>query len=134
MTTALLPCCVFARAMKHIAIALLIAGTAFAADPDQKVTPPDNTGKNAAKKDLTAENQGGSPEDRELTKKIRSAIVKDDALSTLAKNVKVITINGKVTLRGPVHSEQEKATIGSLAQSNAGKGTVTNQLEVKKNH
>lgn len=58
--------------------------------------------------------------------------MKADSLSAMAKNIKVITIDGKVTLRGPVHSEQEKQSIASMAEKVAGTGTVNNQLEVKK--
>lgn len=118
-------------AMKNILIVLLLASTAFAQTPNQKAMQPDNTRRNADEK-ITAENQGGSAADREMTKNIRREIVKTDSLSAMAKNVKVITIDGKVTLRGPVHSDQEKTMIGSLAENVAGKGKVTNQLEVKK--
>lgn len=114
--------------MNYILILLLVASTA-AAQTD--TTKPDNTKRNATEK-VTAENQGGSAADREMTKKIRHEIVKNDSLSALAKNIKVITIDGKVTLRGPVHSEQEKTAIASIAEKAAGGGKVTNELEVKK--
>jgi len=123
--------------MKRIVIAgLLAASTVFAAEPGQTGKAgdqnADNTRKNAEQK-LTAEDQGEAPQDRDLTQKIRSAIVKDDSLSASAKNVKVITRNGKVTLRGPVDSDQEKQTINSLASGLAGKENVSNQLDVKAN-
>jgi hyperosmotically inducible periplasmic protein len=108
-----------------------MASPAASASAKPEATKPDNTKKNA-EEDLTAEQQGGSPADREMTKNIRRAIVKTDSLSSMAKNIKVITIDGKVTLKGPVHSEQEKTAIGSLAEKAAGKGKVINQLEVKK--
>jgi len=81
--------------MKRIVIAgLLAASTVFAAEPGQTGKAgdqnADNTRKNAEQK-LTAEDQGEAPQDRDLTQKIRSAIVKDDSLSASAKNVKVIT-------------------------------------------
>ena len=119
--------------MKNILIVLLVASTAFAQAQDQQPTKPDNTKKNATE-ELTAEEQGGSASDREITKNIRREMVKNDSLSAMAKNVKVITIDGKVTLRGPVHSEQEKMTVASIAEKIAGKGKVTNKLEVKKSH
>lgn len=121
----------FTCVMKNTLIILLLASTAVAQTPDSQAPKPDNTRKNAAEQ-TTAENQGGSPEDREITKNIRRSIVKTDALSSMAKNIKVITINKNVTLRGPVRSEQEKATIGSLAEQAAGQGKVANHLEVKK--
>jgi osmotically-inducible protein OsmY len=58
--------------------------------------------------------------------------VNDGSLSFTAKNVKIITVNGKVTLRGPVKSEQERATIEAAAKKIAGAGQVENLLELKK--
>ena len=65
------------------------------------------------------------------TAAIRRAVVKDDSLSATAKNVKIITANGTVTLRGPVKTEAEKTKIAELAQSAAGNAKIDNQLEVK---
>ena len=105
--------------------------TAVAQAADQQPTKPDNTRKNATEQ-LTAQNQGGASGDREVTRNIRRSLVKTDSLSSMGKNVKVITVNGHVTLRGPVHSEQEKKTIEPIAEKFAGKGKVDNKLEVKK--
>jgi hyperosmotically inducible protein len=68
--------------------------------------------------------------DREITKKIRAAIQQDKSISVYAHNIKVITQGGKVTLKGPVRSEEEKTDIASKAIEVAGEGNVTNQLEV----
>jgi len=57
--------------------------------------------------------------------------MKDDELSTTAKNIKVITANGQVTLRGPVKTVQEKAKIDQVAKSAAGGAQIVNQLDVK---
>jgi len=95
---------------------------------------PDNTGVNKRDRDdntLTPGDQGTSEADREITRNIRRAIEKNDQLSTTAKNIKIITVNGKVTLRGPVNSEQEQQAITAAAQSVAGVGSFDNQLEVK---
>lgn len=94
----------------------------------------DNTDINERDTDdqtLTPMDQGGSESDRKITQRIRQAVVGDDSLSFTAKNVKIITIDGKVTLRGPVKSEQERATIGAAAKQVAG-ARVDNQLEVAK--
>lgn len=122
--------------MKATIIAALLAGTAFAADPSQSPSnsgqstmSPNNTGRNEQQQ-TTAEDQGGSPQDRQLTSKIRSALVGNDQLSQSAKNIKVITNNGKVTLRGPVNSPQEKQSVQAIAEKFAGKKKVSNQLEV----
>ncbi len=117
--------------MKNILVVLLVASAAFVQAQDEQQTKPDNTKQNATE-ELTAEEQGGSASDRELTTNIRREIIKNDSLSATAKNVKIITIDGKVTLRGPVNSDAEKKTIASIAEKIAGKGKITNKLEVKK--
>ena len=68
--------------------------------------------------------------DRAITQKIRKALHEDSSLSTYAHNVKIITQDGKVTLRGPVRSEDEKSNIEAKAVAVAGQGNVTNELEV----
>jgi osmotically-inducible protein OsmY len=98
-------------------------------------TPPDNTEKNKRDKSdtaLTPGDQGNNDRDLKITQQIRQAVVGDSALSFNAKNVKIITLNGKVTLRGPVASDQERASIEAAARKVAGAGNVDNQLEVKK--
>jgi hyperosmotically inducible periplasmic protein len=74
--------------------------------------------------------QGNSEIDIDMTQRIRRAVMDAD-LSFTAKNVKIITRDGHVVLRGPVNSAAEKDAIFKLATSNAGAGHVTNQLEVK---
>jgi len=80
---------------------------------------------------LTPMDQSNKPGDIEISKRIRSALVADDQLSTEAKNVKIITIDGAVTLRGPVKSDQEKATILAKATQLAGNTQVHDELEVE---
>ena len=83
---------------------------------------------------LTPGDQGNSPADLEITQKIRKALVIDTSgYSVTAKNIKIITVNGKVTLRGPVKTDAEKAGIVTLAKSVAGDANVEDQLEVKTN-
>jgi len=81
---------------------------------------------------LTPMDQGGSEADRKLTQQIRQAVVKDSALSFTAKNVKIITINGKVTLRGPVKSDPERAAVEADARKVAGGAQIDNFLEIAK--
>jgi hypothetical protein len=78
----------------------------------------------------TADQGGGG--DTDITAAIRRAVVDDKTLSAGAKNVKVITVSGKVTLRGQVKSDEEKASIEAMAKSTAGVSGVDNQLQVKK--
>jgi hyperosmotically inducible periplasmic protein len=95
---------------------------------------PDNTAKNVrdrAPEALTPGDQGNSESDIEITRKIRRALTQNDQLSTAAKNIKIITVNGKVTLRGPVASQQEQQAIAAAAQTVAGATPLDNQLEVK---
>jgi len=94
---------------------------------------PDNTGRNERDSDgttLTPGDQSSNKADVELTRRIREAVVADESLSTNAHNVKIITINGKVTLRGPVASEAERAKVVATAEQLAGKNKVDNKLEI----
>jgi osmotically-inducible protein OsmY len=112
-----------------VACALLFAGALQAADQGD----PENTGKNVrdAQGDTkTVFDQGNSEADRNITANIRKAIVDDDSLSTNAHNIKIITNAGIVTLRGPVDSAAEKATVESKAKQVAGVTRVDSQLEV----
>ncbi len=80
---------------------------------------------------LTPMAQGNSGAEIKITATIRKGMMSDKTLSFAAKNVKVITVGTKVTLRGPVKSEQERATVEALARQTAGVTEVDNQLEVK---
>ena len=84
----------------------------------------------ATKRTKTAGDQSENEADRTITQNIRQAITADDSLSINAKNVKIITNDGLVTLRGPVKSEKEKADIEAKAKQVAGVKNVDNQLEI----
>jgi len=95
--------------------------------------PADNTKINkrdASPKELTADQQGETKEDREITQKIRQAVVDDKSLSTYAHNVKIITVGGMVTLKGPVRSEEEKRVIEEKAAQIAGKGKIKSEIDI----
>jgi hyperosmotically inducible protein len=79
----------------------------------------------------TADQQKENPADRDLTSKIRKAIVDDKTLSTYAHNVKVISQNGTVTLKGPVRSDAEMKSILAKAQDMAGADKVVNEMAVQ---
>jgi hyperosmotically inducible periplasmic protein len=112
-----------------------LAPSNAAAMPAQDTSAaPDNSRINARDKSasaLTPMDQGTSEGDRKITQQIRQAVVKDGSLSFTAKNVKIITINGKVTLRGPVKTAAERSAIEAAAKNVAGAGQVDNQLDVK---
>lgn len=74
--------------------------------------------------------QAENDQDRDITQKVRQALVNDDSLSTNAKNVKVSTNDGAVTLQGKVDSDQEKETVAKRAKAVSGVRNVVNQLEV----
>ena len=75
--------------------------------------------------------QAENEADREVSANVRKAVVADDSLSMNAQNVKVVTSNGNVTLRGPVKTEHEKAAIEAKARQVVGVHSVTNLLEVE---
>jgi hyperosmotically inducible protein len=96
-------------------------------------TPADNTKVNTrdrAKGALTADQQKENARDRELTQKIRRALMQDKALSSYAHNVKIVAQGGQVTLKGPVRTEDEKRTVETKAAEVAGAGHVINQMSV----
>jgi len=96
--------------------------------------PPDNTKTNQrdrSKTEKTADQAKNKQVDLDLMQKIRKSLTEDKALSTYAHNVKVISENGKVTLKGPVRSEEEKKTVEQRATDIAGAGNVTSQLTIK---
>ena len=97
------------------------------------MTAADNSGKNVRDRDDATKTSGDQAEnetDRTISQNIRQSVVADDSMSTNGKNVKIITVDGTVTLRGPVKSEKEKTNIGAKAQQVAGVKRVDNQLEI----
>jgi len=96
-------------------------------------TAPDNTRVNQRDQNPNHPTAGQQKENRpdlEITRDIRRSITSDKGLSSSARNVKIITQNGNVTLRGPVGSEQEKRTVEAKANEVAGSGHVKSELEV----
>jgi hyperosmotically inducible periplasmic protein len=100
-------------------------------DPQQPAA--DNTKNNKGDQSpgaMTADKQKMNPADRDMTKKIRAALHSDSSLSPYAHNIKIISQDGKVTLKGPVRSDDEKSAIEAKATEIAGQGNVTNSLTV----
>jgi osmotically-inducible protein OsmY len=94
---------------------------------------PDNTKTNqgdASKDATTADQQKMNPADRNTTRQIRKSIMQDKSLSTYAHNIKIITQDGKVTLKGPVRTADDKASLEAKAVAVAGADNVTDQLEI----
>ncbi|HEY4257666.1 MAG TPA: BON domain-containing protein [Candidatus Udaeobacter sp.] len=120
------------RTLLVLACLSALSVAAFAAD--DKKTNPDNTATNERDRSgdtKTSGDQSNSSADLKITQAIRQALMKDDQLSMTAKNIKIITANGQVTLRGPVKTAQEKSKIDQLARSAASGAKIENQLDVK---
>ncbi len=126
------------KKMKRITLSLLcLTALSFSAFAEENSSSPaaDNSGRNERDRSgetKTSFDQSNSKADIDVTAAIRRAVMKDDSLSMTAKNVKIITENGMVTLRGPVKSAAEKAKIAELAAAAAGGAKIENQIEVKK--
>lgn len=122
--------------MKHFAvIVLLVVGVSGCNRPATESTPasPDNTGVNVRDRDASVKtpiDQNENQSDIDITANIRKRVV-DTKMSTDAQNVKIITQDGKVTLRGPVKSAEEKKQIEDIAHAVAGADKVDSQLEIE---
>ena len=125
--------------MKRIVLTLvgssaLLGLCAVTMAQDSAPVAPNNSAVNVrdrAPGAATAGEQSNAKSDVALTRKIRRAVVKDHSLSMLAHNVKIVSADGNVTLRGPVNSEAEKVAIARKAKAIAGTRNVDNQLEIK---
>jgi osmotically-inducible protein OsmY len=117
-----------------LSLACLSAFALGALAADKQKAKPDNSATNERDRSghtETSGDQSNSSADLKITQAIRQALMKDSGLSMTAKNIKIITDNGHVTLRGPVKTAQEKAKIDQLARSAAGGVKVDDQLDVK---
>ena len=122
--------------LKTFVLSVVLASTCAWALPAGQDTPtkPDNTKVNKRDRNSVepnADNQKVNAGDRALTLKIRRAVVADKSLSTYAHNIKIISQNGTVTLKGPVHSDGEVQSLMSKATAVAGADKVVNELSVK---
>lgn len=99
----------------------------------QQPPAPDNTKVNTRDRkpsQVTADQQKNNKSDLEITRDIRKALIADKSLSTYAHNVKIVTRDGKVTLKGPVRTEDEKKIVEAKAADVAGATNITNQVSV----
>jgi len=124
--------------MKHSKIILttlfcVAAVISYGQTPDTS-TKPDNTKVNKRDRnagEVTADQQKVNATDQDLTKRIRQSIMSDKSLSTYAHNIKIISQNGTVTLKGPVKSDDEKKAVMAKTVAVAGTEKVTDQISVK---
>jgi hyperosmotically inducible periplasmic protein len=117
-------------ALGSLALGISVMAMPVPRNQDTQQTAPDNTKKNKEQNSPNADQQKVNPADRAITQKIRKAVHDDTSLSTYGHNIKIITQDGKVTLRGPVRSEDEKNSLQAKAVTVAGQENVTNQLEI----
>jgi osmotically-inducible protein OsmY len=122
----------FKRCFVWAVVALSIP-LAASSRPQNQNPAPDNSKTNQRDRNQgspTADQQKANSSDTDTAKQIRSSIMKDKSLSTYAHNVKIIVQNGKVTLKGPVRSDDEKSSVAAKAVAVAGDNNVTNELTV----
>jgi hyperosmotically inducible protein len=113
---------------------LILSAGCITADNARSPEPAqaDNTARNAENRAAqTAPDQAENDADLQISADIRKSIVADESLSSNAHNVKIITSGGTVTLRGPVKSQQEKASIESKAKQVTGVTQIVSLLEIE---
>lgn len=124
------------RCFTVAALFIATVGLSFTAFSQDQTAPssntaPDNSATNK-NQSMTADQQSNHKRDSTITRNIRKAIVADKSMSTYAHNVKIITINGTVTLKGPVRSDAEKDRIAEIAAQVAGNtDKVVNHISIK---
>lgn len=106
-------------------LSLLVRNTVHAADHNKATDPMVNPA-------VTADNQSMDENDMEITRKIRERIMQDKTLSVSAQNIKIITRNGRVVLKGPVITPAEKTSVGNIASSIAGTAQVQNNTTISR--
>ncbi len=107
--------------------------------PANGQTPPSNDADNTAMNTrdrsaalMTPMDQGNSISDIKITQKIRQSVMGDPSMSFNAKNVKIITKDAHVVLRGVVNTISERQAIEAKAKAAPGVVDVSNQIDVKK--
>jgi len=124
--------------MRHskLALTILFSVVCVTCYGQDSGTKPDNTKVNERDRNagaVTADQQKTNATDQEMTKKIRQSVMSDKSLSTYAHNIKIISQNGTVTLKGPVKSDDEKRSVIAKAVAVAGSADkVTDQISVKR--
>lgn len=124
----------FRKGVSLVGASLFICGALMGSPLKQDQQPaPDNSKTNQGDANtgaVTSDQQKMNPADRNITKQIRSAIFKDKSLSSYAHNIKIITQDGKVTLKGPVRTDDEKANVEAKAATVVGASNVTSEIQV----
>lgn len=125
------------RILRRSAVLLCVGAVGIVATATANTSSsaePDNTKRNSREygtNEVSPFDQGNSEADLKTTQEIRKAVLRQEGLSAYARNVKIITRDGQVVLRGPVRTAEEKASIELAARQVAGEANVRSQLEVK---
>jgi len=124
----------FRQLTKALVLTCAFSSIVIAQEPgsNQPPTPSDNTKLNQQDRNsdrVTADQQNENASDLSITREIRKELTDDKSLSAYAHNVKIITQNGTVTLKGPVRTEEEKRMVEAKAASVSGKA-VNSELSV----
>jgi hyperosmotically inducible protein len=120
----------------HLAVLVCVLGSALFVSGQTPAPQPaaDNTETNkTGSASTTADQQKKNRSDVEITRQIRQLVTKDKALSTNAKNIKIVTQNGNVTLSGPVRSDDEKKSVEKKATDVVGVGNVKSEIQIVAN-
>jgi hyperosmotically inducible protein len=121
------------RVLRAASVMVCVSLASLSVAQAQQPPAPDHTKVNARDRkpsQVTADQQKNNAADLETTKAIRKALMADKSLSTYAHNVKIVTRDGKVTLKGPVRSDNEKQIVEAKAADVAGAANITNQVSV----
>lgn len=122
--------------LKTLFVGLFLVAAFGSAQTPSSGTAADNTRVNKRDQHAnakTADQQKMNAADQECTRAIRQAIIADKSLSTYAHNVKIITLDGMVTMKGPVKSDAEKKTVMAKAvEVTHSADKVTDQISVKR--
>src|SRR5437868_14670459 len=124
-----------ARFVTLASLTVFALAVAFAQEePSERSARQDNTAVNQRDRDRaepTADRQKENRSDRDIIQEIRKAVVNDKSLSTYAHNVKIISENGTVTLKGPVRSQDERSAVEQKAAEVAGASNVKNEITIQ---
>lgn len=121
------------KRIKNTEIPVLLLSIIFSGSASFAEVSPDNSRvneKDRESSEITSDQQSFNKKDSEITRRIRQALMKDESLSTYAHNIKIITINRRVTLKGPVRSAAEENAVLKYARSVAGESRVINEIAI----
>jgi len=121
------------QAMRFLLTSAMLMVATQGAIAQSPTVPADNSKSSktdSSNSNATADSQKGNESDRTLTRQIRKSVKADKSLSTYAHNVKIVSINGTVTLNGVVRSNEEKTAIQLKAVTVAGQEHVVNELKI----